>query len=157
MSGSRLTRRRASYATLTALMLATVAVVVAAYTGGAGAASNQQQQQTSAQAATPAQATPAIDEIKPAPGAFGADVPVTYQGPPPSTVEKELVGPLELLRAGETDLDKGTVELPLYRGTVDGDPVWYILTDTSDPDEADSLGLNFSPKLKYADVAFGAR
>ena len=98
-----------------------------------------------------------VDEIRPAPGAFGADVPVTYQGPPPSTVKKELIGPLELLRAGEYDLEAGTVELPLYRGTVRSDTVWYILTDTSDPDEADSLGLNFSPKLKYGDVEFGAR
>ena len=162
MAGPRVIRRRASYATLIALVLGTLAVVLAASTGGAGAASARQgatsaQSARLTQSAKPAQATPAIDEIKPAPGAFGADVPVTYQGPPPSTVEKELIGPLELLRAGETDLDKGTVTVPLYRGTVDGDPVWYILTDTSDPDEADSLGLNFSPKLKYADVAFGAR
>jgi hypothetical protein len=99
-----------------------------------------------------------VDEVRPAPGAFGTDVPVTYQGPPPSTVQKELIGPYELLRAGEYDLDKGTVELPLYRGTLpNGSPVWYILTDTSDPDEADSLGLLFSPKLKYANVAFATR
>src|SRR5918996_1319492 len=98
-----------------------------------------------------------VDEIRPAPGAFGADVPLTYQGPPPSEVKDELIGPHELLRAGEYDLDKGTVQLPLYRGTVDGDSVWYILTDTSDPDEADSLGLNFSPKLKYTAVEAGAR
>ena len=162
MSGSRLIPRRATYATSIAVILGTLAVVLAANTGGAGAASNQQEKKAAQSAepgrnAAPAQAAPAIDEIKPAPGAFGADVPVTYQGPPPSTVKKELIGPLELLRAGETDLDKGSVTVPLYRGTVDGDPVWYILTDTSDPDEADSLGLNFSPKLKYADVAFGAR
>jgi hypothetical protein len=162
MSGINIVRRRASYATLVALMFGTLAVVLALNAGGAGAASHQPgkdstQSATPAQNAKPAQAAPAIDEIKPAPGAFGADVPVTYQGPPPSTVKKELIGPLELLRSGETDLDKGTVTVPLYRGTVGGDPVWYILTDTSDPDEADSLGLNFSPKLKYADVAFGAR
>jgi hypothetical protein len=161
MPGFKITRR-ASYVTSIALVLGTLAVVLAAITGGAGAASNQQETKSAQRAkparnAAPGQSAPAIDEIKPAPGAFGADVPVTYQGPPPSTVKKELVGPLELLRAGETDLDKGTVTLPLYRGTVGGDPVWYILTDTSDADEADSLGLNFSPKLKYADVAFGAR
>jgi hypothetical protein len=104
-----------------------------------------------------ADALTGVDEIRPAPGSFGADVPLTYQGPPPSEVKDELIGPHELLRAGEYDLDAGTVELPLYRGTVDGDTVWYILTDTSDRDEADSLGLNFSPKLKYGDVEFGAR
>lgn len=99
-----------------------------------------------------------VGEIKPAPGAFGTDVPVTYQGPAPSGVKKELVGPVVLVRSGSFDLDKGTVTLPLYRGELpNGKPVWYVLTDTSDREEADSLGLNFSPKLKYADVEFGAR
>lgn len=153
MFGIRSTRRRALYVTLVALMLGAFAVALAASTGGAGAASSQRGDAS----AKGAQGNTGVDEIRPAPGAFGADVPVTYQGPPPSSVKKELIGPLELLRAGETDLDRGTVTLPLYRGTLDGDPVWYILTDTSDPDEADSLGLNFSPKLKYADVEFGAR
>lgn len=98
-----------------------------------------------------------VDEVQPTPGAFGTDIPLTYQGPPPSTVKKELIGELELLRAGKQDLEKGTIELPLYRGDVNGRPVWYILTDTSDRDEADSLGLNFSPKLKYSDVDFATR
>jgi len=157
MFGIRSIRRRSVYVTLVAAVLGAFAVVaaLAASTGGADAASTQRP--TSAQKAKPAQGNTGVDEITPAPGAFGADVPVTYQGPPPSSVKKELIGPLELLRAGETDLDKGTVTLPLYRGTVGGDPVWYILTDTSDPDEADSLGLNFSPKLKYADIEVGAR
>ena len=100
-----------------------------------------------------------VDDVRPAPGAFGTDVPVTYQGPAPSTVKKELIGPPELVRAGDYDLDKGTVTLPLYRGEVGQGrrPVWYILTDTSDRDEADSLGLNFSPKLKYGDVDLATR
>ena len=149
-------RRPAVYLTLAALVLGTIAVVLAWSTSGAGAASAQQRKP--AAAAKPAQGPTGVDEIRPAPGAFGADVPVTYQGPAPSTVDKELVGPLQLLRAGETDLEKGTIKLPLYRGSLkNGDPVWYVLTDTSDPNEADSLGLNFSPKLKYADVNFAAR
>jgi hypothetical protein len=157
MSGSKSIHRSAWHLPLLALILGTFAVAVAASTGGAGAAPAQRDG-TPAQNAKPAPENTSVDEIRPAPGAFGADVPVTYQGPPPSSVEKELIGPLELLRAGETDLEKGTVTLPLYRGTLGGgEPVWYILTDTSDPNEADSLGLNFSPKLKYADVAFGAR
>ena len=100
-----------------------------------------------------------VDEVQPSPGAFGTDVPVTYQGPPPSGVKKEFIGPHELVRAGDYDLDKGTVTLPLYRGEIrkSGRPVWYVLTDTSDTDEADSLGLNFSPKLKYSDVDFATR
>ena len=160
MFGVRNIRRRALYATLVAVMLGTFAVLLAVTTGDEASAqqNDAQQKNNSTQRAKPSQESAAIDEIRPAPAAFGADVPVTYQGPPPSSVKKEFIGPLELLRAGEPDLDRGTVTLPLYRGTVgDDDPVWYILTDTSDPDEADSLGLNFSPKLKYADVAFGAR
>jgi hypothetical protein len=99
-----------------------------------------------------------VDEVRPAPGAFGTDVPLTYQGPPPSEVNKSFIGPLELVRAGEYDLDKGTVELPLYRGTLpNGKLVWYVITDTSDREEADSLGLNFSPKLKYSNVDFATR
>ena len=34
-----------------------------------------------------------------------------------------------------------------------GRRVWYILTDTSDKEEADALGLLFSAKLKYTSVA----
>jgi hypothetical protein len=100
----------------------------------------------------------AVGEIKPAPGAFGTDVPVTYQGPAPSGVQKELVGPVVLVRSGTYDLDNGTVTLPLYRGQLpNSNPVWYVLIDTSDRDEANSLGLNYSPKLKYSDVDFAAR
>ena len=50
---------------------------------------------------------------------------MTYFGPPPSEVKKELVGPVELLRAGEIDMEAGTVTLPLYRGQMtDGTAVW---------------------------------
>jgi hypothetical protein len=33
------------------------------------------------------------DDIAPAPASIGADIPLTYFGPAPSTVQKELVGP----------------------------------------------------------------
>ncbi|BDP43698.1 hypothetical protein DAETH_36670 (plasmid) [Deinococcus aetherius] len=36
------------------------------------------------------------DDVRPAPASIGADVPVTYFGPSPSQVQKELVGPLQL-------------------------------------------------------------
>ncbi len=99
-----------------------------------------------AQDATPAPA--GIDEAAPAPASIGADVPLTYFGPPPSEVQKELVGPVELLRAGEIDMEAGTVTLPLYRGQMaDGAPVWYVLTDTTDEANAEALGLNHSAKL----------
>jgi hypothetical protein len=90
---------------------------------------------------------------------IGADIPATYFAPPPSTVQKELIGPLQLLTAGALDREAGTITLPLYRGVLRGvnENVWYILTDTTDRGNADALGLNFSPKLNYAATGRGAR
>jgi hypothetical protein len=87
--------------------------------------------------------------------ATGADVPATYFGPAPSTVQKELVGPLQLLTAGKLDAKAATLTLPLYKGKVrqGNQTVWYILTDTTDRDNAAALGLNFSAKLFYAAVS----
>ena len=105
-------------------------------------------------------------EIEPSPPSIGADVPVTYFGPPPSSVQKELIGPLQLLTAGKIDQDEGTNTMPLYRGNVinrsngniiGGVNIWYILTDTSDEGAAKGLGLNFSSKLRFANVGNGAR
>ena len=43
------------------------------------------------------------------------------------------------------------VTLPLFRGlSPQGEPVDYIITDSSDFDVARKMGLNYSPKLKYA-------
>ena len=98
------------------------------------------------------------DDVAPAPPSIGADIPLTYFGPAPSSVQKELVGPLQLLRSGEIDLDAGTITQPLYQGQLaDGRAVWYILTDTNDKGNADALGLNWSPKLTYADVGGAVR
>ncbi len=93
--------------------------------------------------------------ILPASPAIGADVPETYFGPAPSSVQKELVGPLQLLTAGVLDARAGTITLPLYKGKVQstGETVWYILTDTTDRDNAAALGLNFSAKLVYSAVS----
>ncbi len=107
-------------------------------------------------AATPEPA--GIDEVQPAPASIGADIPATYFGPPPSEVDKNLVGPVELLRAGEIDMEAGTITLPLYQGRMaDGTPVWYVLTDTTDQANAEALGLNHSAKLAYADVEGAVR
>jgi hypothetical protein len=91
-------------------------------------------------------------EIQPAPASVGTDIPVTYFGPPPSEVTKELIGPYQLLKSGKLDADKGTITLPLYQGQMRGTgaKVWYILTDTDDAANAAALGLNFSGKLSYA-------
>ena len=58
----------------------------------------------------------ADDDVRPSPPSIGADIPVTYFGPPPATVQKELIGPLQLLTAGQLDEDAGTITLPLYEG-----------------------------------------
>jgi hypothetical protein len=99
-----------------------------------------------------------VTEIQPSPASIGADVPATYFGTAPSTVQKELIGPYHLLKAGTVDQDAGTITLPLYRGQLaSGESVWYILTDTTDEKNAAALGLNFSAKLAYAEVGKGVR
>lgn len=92
------------------------------------------------------------DDVRPAPPSIGADVPLAYFGPPPSSVDKRLVGPVQLLTAGVIDEDRGTITLPLYTGYyADYDEAhYYILTDTTDAGNAQALGLNFSPKLKFS-------
>ncbi len=106
-------------------------------------------------------AVPLLAEPEHAPAlpSVGADVPVTYFGPAPSSVEPELIGPHQLLTAGHLDLEGGTVTLPLYKGSMkgSGQPVWYILTDTSDQGQADALGLNYSAKLPFAATCKAAR
>ena len=89
----------------------------------------------------------------PAPASTGAAVGLSYFGPPPSTVNPSLVGPVQLLNSGTVDALNGTITLPLYKGTVKGKTVWYILTDVSDQGIANELGLNFSAKLGFAENA----
>jgi hypothetical protein len=60
------------------------------------------------------------DDIAPAPPSIGANVPLTYFGPAPSTVQKEPVGPLQLLRSGSIDMNECTITLPLYQGHIRG-------------------------------------
>ena len=98
------------------------------------------------------------DNSVPPPPSIGSDVSLPYFAPPPSEVQKELIGPYELLKAGTIDMEASTITLPLYKGQMeDGRAVWYILTDTSDQANADALGLNHSAKLAYAAVGKAAR
>ena len=99
------------------------------------------------------------DDVRPSPPSIGTDIPVTYFGPPPSSVEPELIGPLQLLTAGVLDEDEGTITLPLYRGELKetGEPIWYIVTDTTDRDVAEALGLNHAAKLTFADHSRAVR
>ena len=86
------------------------------------------------------------------------DVRSLSTAPAPSAVQKGLVGPVLLLRAGTVDEATQTVTLPLLLGrTKGGKKIWYILTDTTDRGNADAQGLNYSSKLTYANVGRGAR
>jgi hypothetical protein len=91
-------------------------------------------------------------DLFPAPPSVGASVPLSYFGPSPSTTNPSLVGPVQLLNSGTVNAARGTVTLPLYKGTLKGSGknVWYILTDVSDQGVANELGLNFSTKLGFA-------
>ena len=100
--------------------------------------------------------------ITPPPPSTGTDIPLTYFGPPASESFSEnnesLVGPVQLLKSGTVDQAALTTTIPLYLGHDEyGKNVWFILTDTTDQDNADALGLNFSAKLAYADVGKATR
>ena len=56
-----------------------------------------------------------------------------------------------MLKSGTIDAAKGTITLPLYKGSISGNhkSVWYVLTDVDDQGVATLLGLNYSAKLAY--------
>ena len=98
------------------------------------------------------------DDVAPAPPSIGADVPLTYFGPAPADVQKELIGPYQLLKSGKVDLDASTIQLPLYKGRLkSGENIWYVVTDTTDKYNSEGLGLNHSPKLAYAEIGRAVR
>jgi hypothetical protein len=98
------------------------------------------------------------DDVSPAPPSIGASIPVTYFGPAPSSIQPELIGPYQLLKAGTVDVEALTITLPLYAGQMaSGEPVWFVITDTNDEANAAALGLNFSAKLSYAEVGNAVR
>jgi hypothetical protein len=94
-------------------------------------------------------------DLFPAPASTGTNVGLSYFGPPPSTVNPSLVGPVQLLNTGQVDATTGTITIPLYKGTVKstGKTAWYILTDVSDPGIAQEIGLNYSAKLNFVTTA----
>ena len=94
-------------------------------------------------------------DLFPAPANIGTNVGLSYFGPPPSTVNQSLVGPVQLLNTGQVDATVSTITIPLYKGTVKstGKTAWYILTDVSDPGIAAELGLNFSAKMNNITTA----
>ena len=96
-------------------------------------------------------------DLFPAPASIGTKVGLSYFGPPPSSTNPSLVGPVQLLDSGQLDAINGTITLPLYLGYMKGTrkKVWYILSDVDNPGVAAELGLNFSAKMSF--MAPGAR
>jgi hypothetical protein len=94
-------------------------------------------------------------DLFPAPANIGTNVGLSYFGPPPSSVNQSLVGPVQLLNTGQVDAIAGTITIPLYKGSVKstGKTAWYILTDVSDQGVAQELGLNYSAKLNFINAA----
>ncbi|EON64669.1 hypothetical protein W97_03902 [Coniosporium apollinis CBS 100218] len=69
-----------------------------------------------------------------------------------SDVNPALVGPVDLLRSGTLNFGANpNLTLPLYQGrSASNQTYWWIVTDSSDEGNAQQLGINFSPKLRFA-------
>lgn len=71
-----------------------------------------------------------------------------------ATNTPSLIGAVQLIRAAQIDMERGTITMPLYRATVQtprGEfTQWYILTDSSNEEDARNRGLNFAEKLRNA-------
>lgn len=61
-------------------------------------------------------------------------------------------GGLKVFLESTIELDEaaGTITLPLFRGTHDGEDVFYIITESSNRDDAEARGINWAPKLANA-------
>jgi len=56
-------------------------------------------------------------------------------------------GKQTITSASRVDLTRDFATLPLHRGTVGDETVWFVITDVSDAEIANQLGVNHSPKL----------
>lgn len=94
---------------------------------------------------------------QPAPGAISPDIPL-IASEPAAAGESGQRGPLNLLTSGTVDLAAGTVTVPLHQGRMkSGETVWYVLFDTNDKGQADTLGINYAPKLTFSDIGKAVR
>lgn len=99
-----------------------------------------------------------LSEIRPAPKSIYPDQKVVTAEPAPSDVNDAFLGPVLLMKSARVDLEAGTVTLPLRRGRLaSGEPVWSILTDTTDENLSKLHGVPYSPKLAYGLTGKGAR
>jgi hypothetical protein len=91
-----------------------------------------------------------LSEIREAPAAIQPDLRTVVAQPSPSEVNPAYLGPVVLLKSAHIDLEKGTATLPLRRGKLkSGEPVWFIITDTTDENLSNLHGTNYSPKMAY--------
>lgn len=97
---------------------------------------------------------------------IGTKVDISEFPPPDSLTDRELAGPVKLLRNAVFDIPieklttvnippntpRGTITLPLFKGEVQTPsgprPAWYVILDAGDEAEAERLGVNFSKKLR---------
>jgi len=68
----------------------------------------------------------------------------------PASGQEKTGGADVLPSAIELDRTAGTVTLPLFRGQHDGRKAWYIVTESSNKDDAERRGVNHAPKLTNA-------
>src|SRR5258707_3439401 len=59
-------------------------------------------------------------DLLPGPPSVGASIPLSYFGPPPSTTNPILVGPVQLLNYGMVDAAHVTITIPLYTALLAG-------------------------------------
>ena len=64
---------------------------------------------------------------------------------------RETAGDRDVLPSAiELNRKAGTVTLPLFKGKHDGKKVWYIVTESSNKDDAERRGVNHAAKLTNA-------
>jgi hypothetical protein len=86
----------------------------------------------------------------------GSDEPFTRPEPPADSVGVPRGGILPqsnvfMKQVTLVDLDQGFARVPLFRGTANGERVWFVVMDASDSTVAAQAGLNFAPRLVNAD------
>jgi hypothetical protein len=99
-----------------------------------------------------------LHEARPAPASIFPDEHIIVAQPSPSEVNPSFLGPVLLMKSAHIDLEAGTMTLPLRVGKmVSGEPVWSVLTDTSDENLANLHGIVYSAKMAYGAIGKGVR
>lgn len=99
-----------------------------------------------------------LSEIRQAPTFIYQDQRTITAQPSPSEVKPEFLGPVVLMKSAHIDLEKGTATLPLRKGRLkSGQPVWFVITDTSDENISNLTGTNYAPKMAYAQTGPNSR